>query len=139
MTQDRNSLADLFGSMIHRYSRTQAIADGVLIDVTRTATEAGFRLPVAMTAAAWADCVAWNDTDSDRQTHQDQSGRLWDVVWMASWAARQAQDTTRMPFQFYRVPRDGRSTCARLTTPHLHIGQGDNGEPVITILMFDEN
>lgn len=139
MTQDRNAPADPFGSMIHRYTRAQAIADGVLVDVTRAAAEAGFRLPVAMTAAAWADCVAWSNADGERQTHQDRSGRLWDVVWMASKAARQAQDAARVPFQLYRVPRDGRSIRARLTTLHLHIGPGDDGEPVITILMSDES
>ena len=39
--------------------------------------EAGFRWPVAITAGAWADCVAWDDADGERQTIQDLSGRLW--------------------------------------------------------------
>jgi hypothetical protein len=39
--------------LIHRYSRADAIRDGVLIDVTPTAREAGFRFPVALTSAAW--------------------------------------------------------------------------------------
>lgn len=139
MTQDRNDLADFFGPVVHQYTRAQAIADGVLIDVSRTAAEAGFCFPVAMTAAAWADCVAWNEADSECQTHQDQSARLWDVVWMASRAARQAQGIERVPFRLYRIPRDGRSIGARLTTLHLHIGPGDDGRPVITILMPDES
>lgn len=46
--------------------------------VTETAKEAGFRVPVAMTTAAWADTVEWTETDSKRQIEQDQSGRLWD-------------------------------------------------------------
>jgi hypothetical protein len=29
----------------------------VLIDVSKTAREAGFKYPVALTAAAWAKCV----------------------------------------------------------------------------------
>jgi hypothetical protein len=33
--------------LIHRYTRADAIRDGVLIDVTQTAREAGFRWPVA--------------------------------------------------------------------------------------------
>jgi hypothetical protein len=44
--------------LIHRYSRAQAIADGVLIDVSEATKEAGFKFPVALTAAAWAQCVA---------------------------------------------------------------------------------
>jgi hypothetical protein len=38
--------------LIHSYSRAQAIADGVLIDVSATAREAGIRCPVALTRAA---------------------------------------------------------------------------------------
>lgn len=122
-----DSLESLFGNVIYAYTRAEAIADGTLIDVT----EAGFRLPVALTAAAWAVCVEWSAADSQRQTLQDEAGRLWDVVWMASIAARKAQGE--------RVPRGGRATRPRLTTLHLHIGPGDAGEPVITILMPNED
>jgi hypothetical protein len=37
--------------LIHTDSRRQALADGVLIDVTTTAKEVGFCFPVAVTAA----------------------------------------------------------------------------------------
>jgi hypothetical protein len=39
------------------HTRTQAIEDGVLVDVSKTAKEAGFLYPVEITSAAWADCV----------------------------------------------------------------------------------
>ena len=45
----------------------------------------------------------------------------------------------RLTFQLYRVPRDGRSTKASLTTLKLIVGPGDRGEPVITILLPDED
>jgi hypothetical protein len=44
--------------LIHRYTRADALRDGVSIDVSATAREAGFKYPVALTAAAWAKCVA---------------------------------------------------------------------------------
>ncbi len=44
--------------LIHAYTRAQAIADGMLIDASKLAKEAGFKYPVALTSAAWADCVA---------------------------------------------------------------------------------
>ena len=47
-----------FGGVIFRYTREQAIADGVLVDVSETAKEAGFRLPVAVSRAAWYEYVA---------------------------------------------------------------------------------
>ena len=58
-SRSTDPLRELFGEVIYAYTRAEAIADGVLIDVTETAKEVGFRLPVALTAAAWADCVAW--------------------------------------------------------------------------------
>jgi Family of unknown function (DUF6573) len=42
-------------------------------------------------------------------------------------------------FQLYRVPRDGRSRDAVLVTLKLIVGPGDAGEPVITILLPDED
>jgi hypothetical protein len=140
MTRSRDPLAELFGEPIYVYTRTQAIADGVLIDVTDAAKEAGFRVPVALTPDAWADCVAWTKADSERQIHQDETGRLWDVLWMAFMAIRRAPDVqARLAFRLYRVPRGGRVAKARLTTLHMAIGYGDYGEPVITILQPNED
>jgi hypothetical protein len=128
-----------FGEPILVYTRAQAIEDGALIDVSQVAHEAGFRLPVALTTAVWADCVAWDDTDSRRQTAQDEAGRLWDVIWMACLAGRRARESQRVAFQVYRVRRGGRGIRARLTTLHMCIGPGDNAAPVITILMPNED
>ena len=69
-------VTELFGEVISTYSRAQALEDGVLVDAGEMATEAGFRIPVALTAAVWSDCVAWTDADSAGQVHQDPSGRL---------------------------------------------------------------
>ena len=81
---ENQTVTELFGEVIYRYTRAQAIEDGVLVDVSETAREAGFRWPVAMTSAAWADCVAWSEEDNQRQVNQDESGRLWDVLWSAT-------------------------------------------------------
>lgn len=136
--ENLDDLSAIFGEPVSIYTRETAFSDGVLIDVSTTTREAGFRAPVAMTLAAWDDCVAWTDRDSKRQTAQDEAGRLWDVAWMAYIAARNATGN-RCPFQLYRIARDGRSTRPQLTTLHLHIGPGNGGEPVITILMPNED
>ena len=126
--------------MISTYTRAQAIEDGVLIDAGAMASEAGFKWPVALTVAAWADCVAWSEDDSRRQIYQDESGRLWDVLYMASHAIRTSKGSgDRLLFQLYRVPRDRQSTEAVLVTLRLIVGPGDNGEPVITILQPHED
>ena len=132
-----DSLADIFGEVISSYSRAQAITDGILVDVSETAREAGFIFPVAMTRAAWSDCVEWSEADSQRQTHQDESGRLWDVLWMASRAARRGGEEIR--FQLYRVARGGCGTRPRLVTLKALCGPGDDAEPVITIMMPGED
>ena len=129
-----------FGEVISVYTRAQALADGVLIDAGPMSREAGFRWPTAITAGAWADCVAWDDADSERQAHQDQSGRLWDVLFMAAYAAcANATAGSELLFGLYRVPRDGRATEAELTTLKLVVGPGDDGEPVMTILLPNED
>lgn len=40
--------------VIHAYTRAQAIEDGVLVDLSDLAREAGFRFPVAVTLGVWA-------------------------------------------------------------------------------------
>ena len=137
---NEQSAEAFFGEVISTYTRAQAIEDGVLIDAGSMAREAGFKWPVALTSTVWADCVAWTEDDSKQQVHQDQSGRLWDVLYIASHAIRTSNDPgDRLLFQFYRVVRDGHSTEAVLVTLKLIIGPGDAGEPVITILLPNEN
>lgn len=93
------------GPIIASYTRTQALEDGQLIDVTTIAREAGFRFPVAMTRTAWVDCVELTEED-DRlsSAQQDQEGRLWDVLWMASRACKRATGGV-CEFELHRVRR----------------------------------
>ena len=129
-----------FGPVISTYSRAQAIDDGVLIDAGSMAREAGFKWPVAVTSAAWCDCVAWSEIDNQKQTYQDESGRLWDVLFMASQAISAASDSSdRRNFLLYRVPRNGQSREAEEVTLKMIVGPGDQGEPVITILLLNED
>jgi hypothetical protein len=125
---------------VYGYSRAQALADGVLVDVTALAREAGFTIPAALTAAAWADCVAWTADDTEQTgVPQDETGRLWDVLWLAGHAARLHRDKAgdRLTFALLRVPRGHRrATRCELV---LHIGPGDEGEPVMTVLLPGED
>lgn len=137
--QTLEATSSFWGEPIHVYTRAQALQDGVLVDVSDTAREAGFRLPVAMTAAAWADAVAWSDADTVRQVPQDQSGRLWDVLFMACLAARRAANASLVGFDVLRVPRGGRAVEPRVLRLNMSITGGDSGEPVITILLPNED
>lgn len=127
--------------LVSSYTRAQALEDGELVDVSTTAAEAGFSIPVAMTRAAWGDCVAWGEDVKQRKPGalQDQEGRLWDVVYMAMQAARGARAASRVEFQLYRVPAEGKGLKARLVSLVMSVGGGDSGEPVITIMQPGED
>lgn len=133
-------MSALFGEAIYSYTREQAIADGVLIDISSVAREAGFVFPVAITSAAWADCVAWGESDSERQTHQDESGRLWDVLTMLLHAIRSNRGATdAVEVMLYRVPRGGRRNTPVRALLKSVCGPGDDLEPVITIMLPGED
>src|SRR6266516_8060798 len=89
--------------------RAQMMADGRLVAVEASlAAEAGFSVPVALTRAVYDDCVSWSDDDAERTGGglQDETGRLWDVLWMAAQAARRARQQSRVTFELCRGPRD---------------------------------
>lgn len=131
------SLSPLFKDleMISAYSRAQAIADGVLMEVTESAREAGFRISVALTAAVYADCVAWNN--DIECVHQDESGRLWDLLYLAALEARRRRNAQVVPFGMLRIPHHG--TKPELVQLIMHIGPGDDAEPVLTIMQPGED
>ena len=139
-TSNKHSAESFFGEVISTYTRAQAIENGVLIDAGSIALEAGFTGPVALTSAVWVDCVLWTDHDSETQVHQDQSGRLWETLYMAAYAVRTSIGTgDRLLYELYRVPRDGYSTEAKPVTLKLIIGPGDHGERVMTVLLANED
>ena len=129
--------------LIASYTRAEALADGALIDVSGLAYEAGIRFPTAITAAAHADCVAW--TCDDGLAHeQREHWRLWNVVYMLAWAMRQLKaagegNTDRLVFAVHRVPNDGRGHKPELARLRAVIDGGDDGSPVITIMLATES
>ena len=137
----QKSMANIFGPVIYSYTRSQAIEDGVLVDVSETAKDAGFKFPVAMTRAAWEDCVAWStDDDKRHKTYQDEPGRLWDVVYMLFFAIKCSHcDKPEMLFKLHRVPRNGRGRLPKEIVLKSHIGPGDTPDPVITIMLPHED
>ena len=146
MQTETTTAADLFGEPICSYGRAQAIEDGMLIDVSATAREAGLVWPVALTAAAWADCVEWTDATEARKgyTGQSESGRLWDVCWMLSLAVRGAlrrglDPTGPLFYELVRTPREGRGVMPRRVRLKFITGPDDSGRPCITVMALGED
>jgi hypothetical protein len=120
--------------LIHRYSRADALRDGVLIDVSETAKEAGFRYPVALTAAAWARCV----TVPPGVACQDEAGRLWDVLTMLRCAMGRSEGGPEVRFGVH-VRNDNRERTPPLVRLKALCGPGDDGSPCITVTMPEED
>lgn len=117
-------------------TRADLIDSGALVEApAHLAREAGWKVPVALTRAAYTDAVAWNQLDGPPQ---DQEERWWDVLWMAIRAARAGGSGPR-PFTVCRVPdRPGSSWESAETPLVLTIGPGDAAEPVITVMTLEE-
>jgi len=131
----------IFGPVISMYTRAQAIEDGVLVDVTDTAKEAGIRGSMVLTRAAWNE---WVEVPPNKGAEgQSIRGRLWDVVYMAKMFAvpfliRRASmsgDPETTYYKFNYISRKGRRTA----TAKCHLGYGDNGEGVWTVMMPEED
>jgi|ERR1700722_5789895 len=148
-----NQPDNLWGKPIFSYTRAQAIADGVLVDLT-TATDdtgqllcpqAGFKVPVAITRTAWAQTIeaggSWRPDGEgevlELKGGQSLTGRLWDLLWMLRVASGNAADTDRVHFQvLVDVHADGRRETIRLWAL---CGPGDDAQPVITIMLEGED
>lgn len=119
------------------YTRREALNDGAIIDASSAAREAGFRVPVALTAKAWAACVGWSP---DEATPRDHGGGLWDVLGDGS-----ARRPGRGPSGRLRASRIRRAGDTTGQSPHAFGAAGpphrpsDQGECVATILASDED
>ena len=127
----KDPMTEFFGPAISTYTREMAIDDGVLVDITGTAKLAGIKYPVAVTRTVWNRYIEWKQADTDLQTHQDQSGRLWDVVWMARHGMSGATDqASQINFVLDCIPRDGRtksSTAHHVKATHRPWRSGRTG------------
>ena len=126
--------------VIHRYTRAQALADGMLVDVSEVASEAGFCVPVAVTQAVWHLIVP---NPAEQAACQDLQGRLWDTLYMAFLAIRRRGGASSSEQLLYRVifqlrGRDGRNGQHTVTLKILS-GPGDEAEHVITIMFPEED
>jgi hypothetical protein len=129
--QNESPLAEV----IYSYTRSQAVADGVQVDVSKIAGEAGIRFPVFITRTAFDAYV----TVPPDVTGQDEAGRLWEVVCMLRFAIRKATPgQTRLPFALYVRNDNRRPRLVKLIATCGALGM-DDPQPAITVMMPDEN
>jgi len=118
--------------VIYSYTRAQALADGVLIDVTAQAKSLGFRVPVAVTDHLYNGYVTAVPPGLESEG-QSTTGRLHDLLMLAMIAARISKGTDRVTFKVDFLMNPNRKETIEVIA---HIGPGDDGViPVLTLML----
>jgi hypothetical protein len=132
-----------FGDVISSYSRSDAIGDGVLVEVPRhLCKEAGITVPVATTPRVW-DLI--DPGDLEQMPGQSVTGRLWDVLNLLTLAARATKGkhisiiNFKVVFLLRQQAINSEITTRKTVILKSVCGPGDHGEPVITIMLPNED
>lgn len=118
--------------VIFAYSRRQALLDGVLVDVTPQAVQAGFSVPVALTSAAWEHVEV-----PDGAEDQSVAGRLRDVLSMLHFAIQRGRGKDR-ELQF-RVCQENGPEGESFVALKAVMGSNDDGGPCLTVMLPTED
>ena len=120
--------------IIHTYSRRQAIKDRMLFDISNTAKEYGFKIPVAITRNLLYRYI--DPSEACEKIGQSLSGRLIDVLTVLYFEARRTKgDRLTFKVAFVMDAETGRSETVDLLAV---VGPGDEGEPVLTIMLPED-
>lgn len=109
-----------------------AITDGVLIDISEISKEAGFKIPVAVTDTLYNGYLV--PEDAPRNRGQDTTGRIWDMLILLNLKCKGSSENTVL-FSVRMLMRGGPEMVQMKSV----IGPGDKGEPVITIMLPNED
>ena len=135
MNEHTPNTTEPFGPVIYSYTRAQAVADGVQVEVSKVAAEAGIRFPVFLTRTVYDAYV----TVPEGVTAQDEAGRLWDVIWMTRFAIlRSRPGCDRLPVALYVRNDNVRSRLIKLVATCGALDM-DDPSPAITVMMPDED
>jgi hypothetical protein len=134
---ESKTVQSIFGEAIHTYTRAQAIEDGVLVDFTDPESDTGsvcrqhFKFPIAATAAVFE---IMKKAVENRRFCNDYAGILHDMLSMSKVFGRKL-DASTVIFRCI-ILGAGRSKYHDFK---LQVHPGDQGEPVITIMLPDED
>ena len=121
--------------VIFSYTRAQAIEDGVLIDLTEWAKETGFKIPVACTATVWNKYIV--PPDGTKELGQSERGRAHDLLWLLYTTIKRSpagQDRLLFKVIFLQAPQRQETVTLKAIC-----GPGDEGEPVLTVTLPNED
>lgn len=133
-------MSELFGDIISVYSRSDALRDGVLIEADPAlCREAGILWPVAITDHLWGYVSPDN---LEAMPGQSVTGRLWDLLWVFRSTAKSPQwkGADRLRFRVVFQMKTGKTRPRRETVTVIGAcGPGDDGEPVITLMLPEDD
>ena len=124
---------EFFGEMISSYSRKQALEDEVLVDLNQfiPIPESGYKYPVACTTAVWGIIES---AVNNLKYSNDYKGIVWDILHMSRNCPIKKWPTGCL-FQVVIIG----AGPEKIFTFKIECGPGDQGEPVLTIMMPDED
>ena len=119
--------------LISVYTRAQALDDGFLVDLNQwiPVNESGYKYPVACTSAVFA--IIEKAVDNKHHCN-DYKGVIWDILWMSKVMPVRRWETG----QLFRVKITGAARQS-LFTFKIECSGGDDGEPIMTIMLPDED
>ncbi len=130
-----SSLSEMFGDAIHTYSRRQAIDDGVLIDAMvgdfAEVSRQHYKYAIAMTAGVFG--LIRRAVEKKRHCN-DYRGVWHDVLYMSRTAPVKRWQTGCL----FRVIITGTGR-KRNHTLKIECGPGDDAEPVLTVMLPEED
>ncbi|BAH76712.1 DUF6573 family protein [Solidesulfovibrio magneticus] len=120
-------------NIIFSYTRKQAIEDGVLIDVTEQANRLGFKVNTCVTGHLYGDYLA--PPAGLAGEGQSLEGRLHDLLFRTLIAAKSSSAGDRVEFDVLFLMKPGRWDTVHVLAI---MGPGDHGEPVLTIMLPED-
>ena len=137
--------------VISSYSRADAIEDGELIDISELAREAGLKYPVAVSRGVYAILAPWDDgREGDHSgpkegqalygLGQSFAGRAWDLLAILLYEVRQGQRGQRVDFApLFLMGHKWTQDRPMPVKMYAMCGPGDTAEPVITVMLPEED
>lgn len=122
-----------FGPVIFSYTRKQAIEDGVLIDVTSLAKQVGFKLHSAIT------CGVSEALTAMIRRRRPEDFTKYPLYRVQAAAYRALLDTLRHRIALQKSATNRLDFQCDEVSLWAHVGPGDEGEAVLTVMLVGED
>jgi len=126
------------GPVICSYTRAQAIDDGVLIDVTKLARKAGFVVPAAITCGVAAEMMELVRRERPKALEEHPEELVREAAYFGVLSVLHAATVDAL-----HKGKDGRIKRITLNVEGVRMyavmGPGDEGEPVLTVMLEGED